>query len=264
MEQLDLAYGSHPLQRLDLYLPKTPAPPAGYLVAISVHGGGWRGGDKRLPGGVTAVHTHHRELLLDEGYAVAAINYRLAPANPYPAACEDACNAALWLVANRATFGLSQRLLVWGESAGAQIGAWAARDLRPRRKLKILGFIGVGGVYELYAFPASSALAPLIRDYTTATPEQRQPLAQRLSEASIAVLQMPALLVHGDRDGSAPVSQALVLSARSADLHTLLVVPGGEHTGPTLLVPAVDAAVRRFARDMSTSRDPRASQRDSG
>ncbi len=255
MEHFDLAYGRQPKQRLDLYLPKTPAPLTGFPVAMTVHGGGWRGGDKRAPGSVTAVHEHHRALLLNEGYAVAAINYRLAPANPYPAACEDARAAALWLVANRATFGLAPRLLVWGESAGAQIGAWAARDLQPRRKLRLIGFIGVGGVYELYAFPPASGLAPLIRDYTQSPPDQRQPLAPTLRAASIPELALPALLVHGELDGASPVSQALVLSARSAELHTLLLVPGGEHTGPTLLVPAVDEAVAAFARTLAEATD---------
>lgn len=245
MDQLDLPYGSHPLQKLDLYLPKGAVPP--HPLAITLHGGGWRAGDKRLPGSVTAVHVHHRGLLLDAGYAVAAMNYRLAPPNPYPAACEDVRNAALWLMANRVQFGLTNRILVWGESAGAQIGAWVTRDLRPRRKLKMLGFIGVGGIYELYAFPPSSGVAPLIHAYTLAAPEARQPLAQTLAEASVPILDLPSLLVHGERDGASPVAQSLVLSARSADLHTLLVVPNGEHTGPTLLVPAVDQAVTTFA-----------------
>lgn len=255
MEHFDLAYGPHALQRLDLYLPKTPAPAAGFPVAITVHGGGWRAGDKRLPGSVTAVHQRHRDLLVDEGYAVAAINYRLAPAHPYPAACEDGRAAALWLMAQRATFGLAPRLLVWGESAGAQIGAWVARDLLPRRKLRVSGFIGVGGVYELYAFSPASGLAPLIRDYTLAAADQRQPLAPALRSASIPELPLPALLVHGEFDGASPVAQALVLSARSADLHTLLVVPRGEHTGPTLLVPAVDDAVSGFARALNPPSD---------
>lgn len=253
MEQLDLSYGSHPLQRLDLYWPKESAPRGGHPVALTLHGGGWRAGDKRLPGSVTAVHAHHRELLRAAGYAVAAANYRLVPANPYPAACEDARDAVLWLMANRAQFGLSNRILVWGESAGGQIGAWVARDLLPRRKLKMLGFIGVGGIYEMYGFPPSSGVAPLIHAYTLAAPEARQPLAQTLAEASVPVLELPCLLVHGERDGASPVSQSLVLSARSADLHTLLVVPNGEHTGPTLLVPAVDQAVTAFALARATA-----------
>ncbi len=255
MEHLDLAYASQPLQRLDLYLPEKAAPPGGHPLAVTLHGGGWRAGDKRAPGSVTAVHVHHRGLLLDEGYAVAAVNYRLAPAHPYPAACEDARAAVLWLMDNRATFSLSKRLLVWGESAGAQIGAWLARDLRPRRKVQVVGFIGVGGVYELYAFAPGSGLAPLIRDYVQAPPDQRQPLAPALRAASVPELALPALLVHGANDGASPVSQALALSGRSADLHTLLVVPGGEHTGPTLLVPAVDDAVATFSRALIAGTD---------
>ncbi len=247
MDHLDLSYGNAALQTLDLYLPGTPPRPDGYDIAVTIHGGGWRAGDKRAPGSVTMVHARHRELLLAEGYAVAAINYRLAPTHPYPVPCEDAREAIFWLVSNRATFGLSRRVLLWGESAGAQIGAWLARDLRPRRKLRLMGFIGVGGVYELYAFPANSGLAPLIRGYTLSGPDAR-PLPALLEGASIPALDAPALLVHGEEDTSTPASQSLGLSARSNNLHTLLIVPGGQHTGATLMVPLVDNAVSKFAR----------------
>ena len=56
------------------------------------------------------------------GYVVFNINYRLAPANKYPAAIEDACGAYAWVVRNAALYGGDpSRIVVAGESAGANL-----------------------------------------------------------------------------------------------------------------------------------------------
>src|SRR5690242_5619560 len=69
--------------KMDLYFPAPlevgPAP-----VALYIHGGGWAGGDKSWIGRVVPAET-----LAARGYLVAAVNYRLAPANPWPAQIAD-------------------------------------------------------------------------------------------------------------------------------------------------------------------------------
>ena len=58
------------------------------------------------------------------GYAVASIDYRLAPEHIWPAQIEDAKAAVRWLRANAARFRLdSERIGVFGASAGGHIGA---------------------------------------------------------------------------------------------------------------------------------------------
>ena len=70
--------------KLDLYLPQPledrPAPLAVYL-----HGGGWQEGDKTWIGRILPADT-----LTARGYAVAAVDYRLAPGYSWPAPLEDA------------------------------------------------------------------------------------------------------------------------------------------------------------------------------
>src|SRR5690606_39651091 len=57
-------------------------------------------------------------------YAVAAIDYRLAPAHPWPAQREDTHLALAWLKANATKLGIAaDKLVLFGRSAGGQIAA---------------------------------------------------------------------------------------------------------------------------------------------
>jgi len=124
----DLVYatvGPAPLE-LDLYLPAGAPAPRPTLVFI--HGGGWSGGDKApIPALCTAA--------LNQGFAVASVNYRLtsqaalfAPESViFPAQIHDVKGALRWLRANAATFGLDPtRFASFGTSAGGHLSALLA------------------------------------------------------------------------------------------------------------------------------------------
>jgi acetyl esterase/lipase len=97
---------------LDLFTPDGHGP---HPVIISVHGGSWTSGD-RTQG--TAV------LQLARGYAVANIDYRLAPADTFPAQIHDLKGAVRWLRANAARYHLDPDSIgVIGLSAGGHLGA---------------------------------------------------------------------------------------------------------------------------------------------
>ncbi|HEU5062734.1 MAG TPA: alpha/beta hydrolase [Solirubrobacterales bacterium] len=100
-----------------LYVPPTSGEtPASLLVYY--HGGGWVIGD---------LDTHDgpcRFLAAHAGVKVLAIDYRLAPEHPFPAAAEDAFAAYEWASANAARFGVEPaRIGVGGDSAGANLAA---------------------------------------------------------------------------------------------------------------------------------------------
>ncbi len=100
--------------RLDLYYPDTAGPWPG---AVFVHGGGWVGGSKQDPSGASEIAA-----LRDAGFLVASVNYRLAPAHPFPAMIEDVACAIRFLRAHAGELHLDrQRIGAWGTSAGGHL-----------------------------------------------------------------------------------------------------------------------------------------------
>ena len=77
-------------------------------------------------GGLVAGGAGHQDPMLERimnatGLACVSVEYRLAPAHPWPAAWDDCETAALWLAKNaKAEFG-SDWLSIGGESAGATL-----------------------------------------------------------------------------------------------------------------------------------------------
>lgn len=106
-------------QYLDLYLPEWD----GLLpLLILVHGGGFIFGDSQSRQ-AQWMYRYFRE----HGFACASVNYRLAQEAPWPAAVEDAKAAIRFLRLHGAEYGIdTERVAIWGESAGGYIAAMAA------------------------------------------------------------------------------------------------------------------------------------------
>lgn len=118
----EMAYGVAPLQKLDYWAAKAPGAP----LVIFVHGGGWKHGDKGNATGAAKV-TH----LLDQGYAVASINYRLVPDATVEEQAADVASATAWLIGNAGKLGHDpRRVVLMGHSAGAQLVALVGTDPR--------------------------------------------------------------------------------------------------------------------------------------
>ena len=102
---------------VDLWLPqsskKTP-------LVLWIHGGGWAAGSHNRP--LIAL-----KQLLDSGFAVASVEYRLSGEATAPAQLHDVKGAVRFLRANAAEYNLDPDAFVaWGSSAGGHITALLA------------------------------------------------------------------------------------------------------------------------------------------
>lgn len=112
---IDLVYARVGEQTLllDLYLPEQATEPL--PVVIWIHGGAWAAGSKADPEALP---------LVDRGYAIASIEYRLTDQAIFPAQIHDCKAAARWLRANADTYHLDPaRIGVWGGSSGGHLAA---------------------------------------------------------------------------------------------------------------------------------------------
>jgi len=101
--------------KLDLYFPENIN--GLWPVAVYVHGGGWQGGDKSTGAGYREVPD-----LVESGYLVASVNYRLAPEYRFPAMIEDVKCAIRYLRAHAVSYNLDpQHIGAWGGSAGGHL-----------------------------------------------------------------------------------------------------------------------------------------------
>ncbi|WP_010140854.1 alpha/beta hydrolase [Oceanicola sp. S124] len=92
---------------------------------IYMHGGGWVQGSPETHWDITA------SLAAMNRQTVISVDYDLAPEVPFPAAIDQCTAVARWSHANAALLGIDPgRIAVGGDSAGANLAAVMALDLR--------------------------------------------------------------------------------------------------------------------------------------
>lgn len=113
---------------------------------VYYHGGGWVVGD---------LESHDvlcRSLADRSGVAVLAVDYRLAPEHPFPAAVEDAVAAFTWAAEHAAELAVDpDRVGVGGDSAGGNLAAVVAQVT--------VGAGGAAPAFQLLVVPATDFTA---------------------------------------------------------------------------------------------------------
>ena len=100
---------------LDIYY---PANIEDFATVVWFHGGGIKAGEKFVP-----------ELLMGQGFAVVAVNYRLYPNVKKPVYLEDAAAAVAWTIKNIGKYdGDSLKVFVSGHSAGGYLTSMVGLD----------------------------------------------------------------------------------------------------------------------------------------
>jgi acetyl esterase len=230
--QRDLRYrvvGGRTL-RLDACVPLElrPCPRAG---VVFVHGGAWRAGEKGW-------YAREGQLVASLGWVGFAIDYRLAPAAPFPAAVDDTFAAVRWIRSHAWRFQLDpNRLAIFGGSAGGNLAALVAAD-PTRDGSKPLVRVGVAwsGLYDLRQLTLTDphGLGEVAKTYIGCSLQQCAGRYRRASPTSFVGARSVPLFVANGRRELVPVSQPLEM-ARILDEahvpHELQIVPGRGHDG---------------------------------
>jgi acetyl esterase len=108
---------------LRVYDPGVRSKPSPALVFL--HAGSWTAGT------VDDFDNSVRRLANSSGLLVAAIDYRLAPENPFPAGLNDVIDTVKWIEENSESIGIDpNRIALGGDSAGANLALASAIALR--------------------------------------------------------------------------------------------------------------------------------------
>jgi acetyl esterase/lipase len=192
------------------------APRACAAGLVYFHGGGW------VAGGLDTHESLCRRLAASTGVKILAVDYRLAPEHPFPAAVEDAIAATCWTAGHAAELGLEPgRLAVGGDSVGGGLAAVVARaPAAPPLALQLLicPVLDLAGETESRRdfaegyFLDRGAVAEDLRDYCGEGADLRDPRLSPLLAPDFAG--MPPALIHAAqydpfRDEAAAYAQRL-------------------------------------------------------
>lgn len=232
--------GTQSLQ-LDLYLPakgkKAP-------LIVWVHGGAWRAGSRKsMPLGQ----------LVDKGWAVASVDYRLSPVAKFPAQVHDIKAAIRFLRAHEKKYGYdAKRIVIAGGSAGGHLAALVGvtngvqelegtvgNQLDQSSDVQaVVSFYGASNLQSILKQSTPHGLSvrvPALKLLLGGRPEEKPELARLASPVThVDAKDPPLLLIHGDQDIQMPINQAHELHGmylkRKRPVE-FVVVYGGGHGG---------------------------------
>lgn len=214
--------------KLDLYRSRevvTPQP-----IVLMIHGGAWRTSHRmELP----ALNRY----LARQHYAVASIDYRLAPESQFPAAVDDAFQAIDYLKANAGALQLdATRMVVIGRSAGGQIALAVAYAGREPAVRGVVAFYAPSDLVRGYEKPSRRWVldsGQVLEDYLGGTPAEKPDAYAAGSPINFVDANTPpTLLIHGQLDPLVWPEQSERLAARLQENgrpHFLLSIPWGTH-----------------------------------
>ncbi|HEX6573601.1 MAG TPA: alpha/beta hydrolase [Gemmatimonadaceae bacterium] len=199
-------------------------------LVVTIHGGSWAGGERTdLPS--------LNYYLARRGYTVAALNYRLAPDHPFPAATQDVNDAVSYLESHARQLGIDPtKIVLLGRSAGGQLALQSAYTTSDS---------SIKGVVALYAptdqqwgweHPANVRVYDsysVLRRFLNGEPSQVPDAYRQASPINyIGSHTIPTLLIHGAMDPLVSVRQSARLDSALAAAgrpHYFLELPWATH-----------------------------------
>lgn len=241
--------------RLDLHLVESRQAP----LIVWVHGGAWRGGSKSdMPLGP----------LMDDGYSIASVDYRLSTVAPFPAMIHDIKAAIRFLRASAAHYGYdASRIAIAGGSAGGHLAALVGvtngvKELEGKvggnldQSSDVQATMSLFGASNLMTILSQSKpqglkmRVPALQLLLDGQPTDKPELAKLASPVNhLDAKDPPLLLVHGDADPQMPPEQSkeLAEACKKAGVSVQLeILPGAVHGGKVFYDETRTALMKAF------------------
>jgi len=220
-----MAYANDTLKKhlLDIYLPegaKESTP-----VVIWIHGGAWMHNDKYADMGYM---TNTIKSIVEQGYAVASIDYRHSTTAIFPAQVQD-CNQAIdFLHTHAAKYKLDKtKFVLMGFSAGGHLASLLALSnnstvpefyfnrKKPSFKIKaVLDFYGPSNFMLFFGTSDINDVNNPISILLGASPLLRPDISNMASPVTYVDKGDPAFfIVHGEKDKDVPYAQSYLLKS---------------------------------------------------
>lgn len=241
--------------KLDLHRPALENPP----LIIYIHGGAWRAGSKK------DVPIWEQ---MEQGYAIASVEYRLSTQAVFPAQVHDIKAAIRFLRANAGRLHINTtKIAIIGSSAGGHLAALVGvsngdqvlegkvgEDLEQSSEVQaIVSFYGASDLQTILSQSTPQGLTvrvPALKLLLGDTPDQQPALAKLASPvAHLDKHDPPLLLIHGDADPQMPPQQSQELAKAYQALGlpvTLIMLPGSLHGGSEFYDEERNGIVAKF------------------
>jgi acetyl esterase/lipase len=220
----DLAYGTLPRQRLDLYQPTNKSPSAG--IVIFFYGGYWQYGEK-------GDYRFVADALTSQGYTAILPNYRVYPQTVFPGFVQDGALVVRWAHDHAKQIGSDpQHIYLMGHSAGAHIAALLTLDGHYLKQVgldrsDIRATVGLSGPYDL-------KIGKELRPVFGASSASTQPIDPAVQPINfVDGREPPMLLINGTADTTVEPGNAVRLAARirsAGGLVQVILYKGWDHS----------------------------------
>jgi len=257
----NIPYNNDTLKKhlLDIYLPANAKGKVPLVVFI--HGGGWIGNDKYadmgyMPNTVNA--------MLDNGFAVASIDYRFAQDAVFPGILQDCNKAVSFLYDNAAKYNLDKnKIALMGFSAGGHLASlmgtshnnkvgnlYFTNSYRPFKYKAVVDFYGPADLVLLPGNDDEKAPESIL---IGAKPLERPDLAKAASPITyIDKNDPPFIIFHGEKDNIVSNKQSKLFQAwlqYYGVKSEITIVKDAPHFGTMYDVEEIRTKVIAFLKD---------------
>jgi acetyl esterase/lipase len=257
----NISYANDTLRKhqLDIYIPANPK--ADIPLVVWIHGGAWMLNDKYAD---MSYMKKTINAILDNGFALASIDYRYSTDAVFPAQVQD-CNQALeFLYQHAAQYGFNKnKIALMGFSAGGhlasllalshnnEITSFYAPNAKKSFKINaVVDFYGPADFLAMLKPQEENTPKDAVATLLGASPVERPDLAKVASPATyIDKNDPPFLIIHGEKDASVSPTQSKLLSSwlsLNKIKNEVIIVKNAPHYGEMFDEPFIKDKIITF------------------